>query len=174
MIVFDLQCADGGHVFEAWFGSSADYEEQKERGLVACPLCGSDQISKALMAPAVSAKSNRKGDQSIPSGESGQNIQHEQCGPDGQMPLPVSNDAPDPAQMKAMLETLARQQAKALEKSDYVGENFASEARAMHEGEKDDRPIHGQTSLEEAKALVEDGVPVAPLPLPIRPPKTDN
>lgn len=156
MIVFDLQCKDGGHVFEAWFGSSADFEDQRERGLVACPLCGSDQVSKAVMAPAVSAKGNSKEAR----GE--------------RRELAVSNEMPDPARMKAMLETLAREQAKALEKSDYVGEDFASEARAMHDGEIDERPIHGQTSLDEAKALVEDGVPVAPLPLPIRPPKTDN
>lgn len=153
MIVFDLQCADMGHVFEAWFGSSADYEGQRERGLVTCPICGSGKVEKALMAPAVGAKGNSKSEQKA---------------------LAVSNEAPDPAQMKAMLETLAKQQAKALEKSDYVGEDFAGEARAMHEGEIDDRPIHGQTSIDEAKALVEDGVPVAPLPLPIRPPKTDN
>ncbi|RED15916.1 DUF1178 family protein [Parasphingopyxis lamellibrachiae] len=154
MIVFDLQCEGAGHVFEAWFGSSADFEDQRERGLVACPLCGSDKVRKAIMAPAVGAKGNRQGSEG--------------------KELAVSNDMPEPAQMKAMLETLAREQAKALEKSDYVGKDFASEARAMHDGEIDDRPIHGQTSLDEAKALVEDGVPVAPLPLPIRPPKTDN
>ncbi len=167
MMVFDLQCKDAGHVFEAWFGSSADFEDQRERGLVACPLCGSEKVSKAVMAPAVGAKGNRSnghqsGHRSEPDGQGAQNA------------VAVSNDTPDPAQMKAMLETLAKHQAKALEKSDYVGEDFASEARAMHDGEKIERPIHGQTTLEEAKALVEDGVPVAPLPLPIRPPKTDN
>ena len=156
MIVFDLQCAAGGHVFEAWFGSSADYEEQQERGLVSCPLCGSDQVSKAVMAPAVGAKGNR------------------QSGQGGQKALAVSNDTPDPTKMKAMLDTLAREQAKALEKSDYVGDGFAQEARAMHDGEIDERPIHGESSLEDAKALVEDGIPIAPLPLPIRPPKSDN
>lgn len=156
MIVFDLQCKDGGHVFEAWFGSSADFEEQRERGLVSCPLCGSEQIGKAVMAPAVAAKGNSKDTR----GE--------------RRELAVSNDMPDPGQMKAMLETLAKEQAKALEKSDYVGEDFAREARAMHDGEIDERPIHGQTSLEDAKALLDDGVPVAPLPLPVRPPKSDN
>lgn len=163
MIVFDLQCKDAGHVFEAWFGSSGDFEDQRTRGLVSCPLCGSEKVSKAVMAPAVGAKGNR---------QSG--TQNSRGGQGEEKAVAVSNEMPDPAQMKAMLETLARQQAKALEKSDYVGEDFASQARAMHEGETDERPIHGQTTLEEAKALVEDGVPVAPLPLPIRPPKTDN
>ncbi|MEM8696709.1 MAG: DUF1178 family protein [Pseudomonadota bacterium] len=160
MIVFDLQCGDA-HVFEAWFGSSADYEEQREKGLVSCPICGSQDVGKALMAPAVGAKGNRKADVSAPGGA-------------GDKSVPVSNANPDAAQMKAMLETLAKEQAKALENSDYVGEKFADEARAMHDGEQDERPIHGQTSIEEAKALLEDGVPVAPLPLPIRPPKSDN
>ncbi|QLC23785.1 DUF1178 family protein [Parasphingopyxis algicola] len=161
MIVFDLQCSDAGHVFEAWFGSSADYEEQRGRGLVSCPICGSAKVGKAIMAPAVGAKGNRK-DETKP-GSAG-----------ADKPLAVSNADPDPAQRKAMLEALARQQAKALEKSDYVGEDFAAEARAMHDGEIDERPIHGRTSLDEAKELLADGVPVAPLPLPIRPPKSDN
>lgn len=161
MIVFDLRCADGGHVFEAWFGSSTDYDEQCKKGLVECPICGSGKIEKAMMAPAVGTKGNRKSDSVPPSKRDDKSVS-------------VSNSQADPAQMKAMLETLAKQQAKALENSDYVGENFATEARAMHEGEKDERPIHGQTSLDEAKALIEDGVPVAPLPLPVRPPKSDN
>ena len=59
MIVFDLKCEGQGHVFEAWFGSSADYADQKERGLLACPLCGDTRIGKALMAPAVAAKSTQ-------------------------------------------------------------------------------------------------------------------
>ncbi len=159
MIVFDLQCGGGAHVFEAWFGSSSDYEEQREKGLVSCPICGSAEISKAVMAPAVGAKGNQGGEgSSVPSDAA----------------LPVSNTNPDPAQMKAMLETLAKEQAKALENSDYVGDGFADEARAMHDGEIDDRPIHGQTSVEDAKALIDDGVPVAPLPLPIRSPKSEN
>ena len=152
MIVFDLQCGDAGHVFEAWFGSSSDYEAQREKGLVSCPICGSTEIAKALMAPAVGTKGNRKADAA----------------------LPVSNANPDPAQMKAMLESLAKEQAKALEESDYVGDKFADEARAMHDGEIDDRPIHGETTIDEAKSLLEDGVPVAPLPLPIRNPKSEN
>jgi hypothetical protein len=58
MIVFDLQC-DAAHVFEAWFGSSADYESQRERGLIACPFCENTAVTKAVMAPAVPAKGNR-------------------------------------------------------------------------------------------------------------------
>ncbi len=156
MIVFDLKCGDGGHVFEAWFGSSEDFAEQCERELVACPICGSTDIKKAAMAPSVGAKGNSKGD-SVP-------MRH------GDETGPAGGDA----EMKALLAKLAKAQAKALEKSDYVGDKFADEARAMHDGEKDDRPIHGETSLAEAKSLVEDGVPVAPLPFAVRRPEEQN
>jgi hypothetical protein len=154
MIVFDLKCAGAGHVFEAWFGSSEDYDGQKSRGLVTCPMCGSADIEKAAMAPAVPAKANAA------AGSSGQ--------------LAMSRGEPDPAQMKGLLEKVAKEQARLLEKSDYVGTDFADEARSMHDGEQKERPIHGETSLDEAKSLLEDGIQVAPLPLPVRPPKSDN
>lgn len=156
MIVFDLKCRASGHVFEAWFGSTADYEDQRVRGLVACPICGDDGVEKAVMAPAVSVKGNRV---SSPSSSTG---------------IPVVTGAQAPARVKELLGKLAKEQAKMLEKSDYVGKDFANRARAMHEGDEDHSPIHGETSLEEAKALLDDGVPVSSLPLPVRPPKSDN
>jgi hypothetical protein len=85
------------------------------------------------------------------------------------VPLRSSDGPPAPAEMKAMLKALAQAQAKALEGSEHVGARFASEARAMHEGDSPERPIHGQATIAEAKALVADGVPVAPLPLPLPP-----
>jgi hypothetical protein len=153
VIVFDLRC-DGGHVFEAWFGSSDDYEGQQARGLVSCPLCGSGEVGKAVMAPAVGAKGNQLPAPAAPN-----------------RPVPMQNGpTPSLEQMKAMLTALARAQAKALEGSEHVGKRFAEEARAIHDGEAPDRVIHGQATPEEARALVEDGVPVAPLPFPIVPP----
>ena len=146
MIVFDLSCATG-HIFEAWFGSSADYEDQRTRGLVACPICGQSQVEKAVMAPNVSAKSNSQ----TPSVE-------------------MRKGPPAPAEMKAALAALAKAQAKMLEGSEHVGSRFAAEARAIHDGDAPERAIHGQATVAEAKALVDDGVPVAPLPLPIVPP----
>lgn len=140
MIVFDLRCG-ADHVFEVWFGSSAAYEEQRARGLVACPVCGSTAVDKAIMAPRLSGGGG--GDRS-------------------------------PAEIKAMLGALAAAQSKALEKSRWVGRGFASEARAMHDGERAHEPIHGQASLAEAKALVADGIAVAPLPLPVVPPEQAN
>ena len=156
MIVFYLQCAQD-HVFEIWFGSSGDYETQKARGLVTCPYCGSAEIEKAVMAPNVAAKGNQRQDV-VPADAS----------------VPMAGGAVDPVQHKAMMAALAKVQAKMLEGSDNVGDRFADEARAMHLGEADARPIHGRTSIEEARALMEEGVPVAPLPLPVRDPGKVN
>jgi hypothetical protein len=133
MIVFDLQCRDGGETFEAWFRSSADYEEQREQGLVTCPVCQSSNVAKAPMAPRVPRK----------------------CG-----------DSP--------LARLAEIQAEMLKNSRWVGEKFADTARAMHSGEIERETVHGQATLEQAKSLADDGVPVAPLPLPVVPPTQVN
>lgn len=141
MIVFDLKCG-AGHVFEAWFGSGGDYDDQKRRGLLSCPICGDAGVGKALMAPAIPAK--------------------------GGGAAPSATDA------KAALATLAAMQAKLLARSEWVGGTFASEARAMHDGDKPHRSIHGQATLAEVKSLAEDGVPVAPLPLPVTPPGAEN
>jgi hypothetical protein len=145
MIVFDLRC-DGGHVFECWFGSSADYADQRDRGLVRCPLCDSEAVEKAVMAPNVAAKGNQR--------------------------TTAPARAADP--MKAALAALAQAQAKVLEGSEWVGPRFADRARAMHLGEETTAPIHGQATLQEARALVEEGVSVAPLPLPVIPPTARN
>ena len=146
MIVFDLACSQG-HVFEVWFGSSADYESQRERGLVSCAICGASEVGKAVMAPNVGAKGNQ-----------------------ASTVVPMRSGSPAPAELKAALAALAKAQAKALEGSEHVGARFAAEARAIHDGDAPERPIHGQATVHEAKALVEDGVPVVPLPLPVVPP----
>ncbi|HMI20786.1 MAG TPA: DUF1178 family protein [Sphingomonas sp.] len=148
MIVFDLACGQR-HVFEAWFGSTEDYESQRARGLVACPICGATEIGKAVMAPNVAPKGNQ-----------------------GNGIVPMQSGTP--TEMKKMLAALAKAQAQLLEKSEHVGAKFASEARAIHEGDAPERAIHGQATHEEARALVEDGVPVAPLPLPVVPPDTTH
>lgn len=139
MIVFDLKCAAAGHVFEAWFGSSGDYEEQRARGLVSCPVCGAGEVAKAPMAPAVPTKGGGAG--------------------------PALGEAEG---IKRMLAAAAAAQKKMLEKSEHVGGRFADEARAIHLGEAAARAIHGQATRDEAKGLIEDGIPVAPLPFPVR------
>lgn len=155
MIVFDLSCADG-HRFEGWFGSSADYDDQRARGLVACPHCGSAEIAKAPMAPAVPAKGNTRAEV-IPA----------------EARQPMAN-TPLPPEVQQALRQLAKAQAEALKNSTWVGEKFAEESRAMHYGERDAAPIHGQASIAEAKALIEEGVSVAPLPFPVAPPEKLN
>lgn len=140
MIVFDLRCAES-HVFEAWFASSAAYEEQRGKGLIACPVCGGTDVGKAVMAPNVAAKGNA---------------------------------GPPASVVKAAMAKLAAAQAKALEGSEWVGSRFPERARAMHAGEAPEAPIHGQATLAEAKALADEGVPVAPLPLPVVPPAARN
>ena len=153
MIVFDLACPDV-HVFEAWFGSTEEYEDQRARGLVSCPLCGSLEIAKAVMAPNVAPKAN----QLAPMRPS--------------KPLPMmAADGPAPAEIKQVLAKLAEMQSKALEKSEDVGQRFAIEARAIHEGDAPDRVIHGQATIDDARSLVEDGIGVMPLPFPVVPPK---
>ncbi|WP_019833144.1 DUF1178 family protein [Sphingomonas sp. PR090111-T3T-6A] len=138
MIVFDLNCG-GGHVFEAWFGSQDDYDGQRERGLVSCPVCGDGDVSKAPMAPRIS-----------------------------------TGEAKPPADPKAMMRALMAAQAKLLSGSEDVGGRFAEEARAIHLGDAEERLIHGRATPAEARMLVEEGVPVAPLPFPVRDPVRDN
>ena len=133
MIVFDLQCGDGCGAFEAWFLSSANYEEQRNAGLVQCPVCQSASVEKAPMAPRVP----RKG---------------------GSGPL---------AQLAAL-------QAEMLKNSRWVGSDFTETARAMHSGEIEPATVHGNATVEQAKSLAEDGVSVAPLPLPVIPPNQVN
>lgn len=130
MIKFSLRCTQG-HSFESWFQSGPAFDDLNERGLVTCPTCGSSDVSKALMAPAVTP----------------------------------ARKAPTPE----MQQKLAALRAEIEANTDYVGDRFAEEARAMYLGDIPDRPIHGEAKLEDAKALIEDGIPVLPLPfLPTR------
>ena len=151
MIVFDLACGTG-HVFEAWFGTSDDFEDQRDRGLLNCPICGASDVSKAMMAPNVAAKGNSR----------------------AAKPVPMRAGTPSPTEIKALLAALATAQAKALDGSEHVGRRFAEEARAIHDGEAEERPIHGEATHAEAKALIDEGVPVAPLLLPLIPPRASH
>jgi hypothetical protein len=147
MIVFDLLCAPSGHVFEAWFASSDAFETQKAGGLIHCPICSSGDVGKALMAPNIPAKSNRR---SV---------------------TVAKSETPD---AKTMLAALAKAQAAVLENSSWVGRDFATQARAMDAGEIDKASIHGEASHSEVKSLIEDGIEIAPLPLPVIPPNQSN
>lgn len=136
MIRYALKCAEG-HGFESWFQSAEAYDTLRDRKLVECPDCGDTHITKAMMAPPV---------------RPGRSVK-----PLSDAPLPAAK--PDP---KA--QAIAKLKAEVEANSDYVGMSFAKEARAIHEGTAPDRAIYGEAKPEEAKKLLEDGVPVAPLP----------
>jgi hypothetical protein len=154
MIVFDLSCGQG-HAFEGWFGSSADFANQQARGLLCCPQCGTADVIKAPMAPAVPMKGNQRA----------------AAAPDA--PQGVSN-APMPPEVQQALVKLAQAQARALKDSTWVGKKFADDARAMHYGDRDPAPIHGEASPAEARQLIDEGIAVAPLPFPVAPPEELN
>jgi hypothetical protein len=162
MIIFDLKCAPQGHVFEAWFGSSEDYQAQQARGLVSCPLCGAAEVAKAVMAPAVGAKGNRRS--AAPS---------ETCGGEA-APAAPGLFSGDPEMVKQMLAAAAVVQRRLLAGSESVGDRFAEEARAIHLGESDARSIHGRATRAEAESLIEEGIAVAPLPFPVVEPGEEN
>ena len=150
MIVYDLSC-DAGHRFEGWFGSSADYVSQRERRLVACPHCGSGEIEKAPMAPAVPRKGNRQSE-----------------------PKQTNAGGAIPPEAAAVLKKLAELQAEVLRSSTWVGEDFPEQSRAIHYGEREAEPIHGKATWDEAKALIEEGITIAPLLFPVAPPEELN
>ncbi|MFW2587742.1 DUF1178 family protein [Sagittula sp. SSi028] len=135
MIQFALKC-DQGHSFDSWFQSAAAYDKLRAAGHVACAVCGSAEVEKALMAPRVN-----HGDTAAAK------------------PAPLSEPAADPAQ-----QALAALKAHVEQNTDYVGRNFTTEARKMHSGDAPERAIWGEAKPEEAKALIDDGIQIAPLP----------
>lgn len=136
MIRYALKCAEG-HAFDSWFRGSAAYESLAAAGQLSCAVCGSPKVEKSIMAPAVG------------------NTTAEADSP----PAPSLSKPAHPAEqaLRALREHLSRN-------ADYVGNEFASEARRIHDGEAEARGIWGEATPEDAKSLKEDGIPVAPLP----------
>jgi len=143
MIRYSLKCPDQ-HMFDSWFQSTAAFDTLLQTGHLSCPICGSSRIDKALMAPAVR-----------PARQTGSTVTS--TAPEAKTP---DLTTPTTDLEKAM----AAMRRKVEENSDYVGLNFAAEARAMHDGDAPERPIYGEARPEDARRLIEDGVPVAPLP----------
>lgn len=169
MIVFDLECRDGGHKFEGWFGSSDDFAQQQERGLISCPHCGSERVGKALMAPRIARKGNQLPEPAAPKAE--RMPVPADAGQESAMPMA---SAPLPPQAMALMHKLAKMQAEVLKSSKFVGANFADDARAMHYGERETETIHGQATQAQAKELMEEGIELAILPFPVVPPEQAN
>ncbi len=130
MIQYALKC-ENDHQFDSWFQSASAFDALQKAGHLACAVCGSAKVQKAIMAPRVAAKDGK--DES-------------KLGPNEQE------------------QALAALKQHVEENADYVGSNFAEEARSMYLGATPERAIYGEANGAEAKALIEDGVPVAPLP----------
>ena len=143
MIRYTLKCPDD-HQFDSWFQSSEAFEKLCASGMITCTTCGSSDISKSVMSPRI--RPSRSASKAMKPAET--------------RPL-VGPSSSEEALKRKMLAEL---QAKVEANSDYVGMEFAREARAIHTGEAPERPIYGEARIDEAKSLIEDGVPVAPLP----------
>ena len=146
MIQFSLKCSED-HSFDSWFQSSDAFEKLKKSGMVTCPMCGTHEVEKAIMAPRV--RPSRSG--AAPT--------------DAEPPeLPAETMHALTAPSSPAEAVLAELKQKIKDNSEYVGNNFAKEARKIHDGDAPERSIYGEAKAEDAKKLIEDGVPVAPLP----------
>jgi hypothetical protein len=152
MIRYSLRC-DKDHSFESWFQSSSAYDSQIKRKLVTCPVCGTAKVDKAIMAPRIVSKKGRdkapapveaSAEVAAPAAES--------------TPLMMAQERELRAKIKELRDHIVKN-------ADNVGERFPNEARKMHYGDIEHRPIYGEASPEEAKALIDEGVEVAPLPV---------
>jgi len=150
MIRYALVC-DEAHEFESWFASAGAYDEQARRGFVTCPFCNSPRVSKAIMAPNVA---RRDREEAMPAPAAVQTSQ----GPQSQDMLLVDSKM---AEVRAMVRALRE---KIMEHTTDVGAAFPEEARKIHDGDAEARPIRGQASWDEARALIEDGVEIMPIP----------
>ncbi len=171
MKVLNLQCA-GMHTFEGWFGSEEDYQSQRERGLVACPLCADTEVRKLPSAPrlnlgAAEPRQSKPVPQESPSATTGA------VTPSSNLPAQPTAETvasslaqvhPEAAEM--VQEAWMKMVKHVIANTEDVGQNFAEEARKIHYGESEERNIRGQASVEETKDLIEEGIDVLPLPVP--------
>jgi hypothetical protein len=153
MIHYNLRC-ERGHAFESWFQSSAAYESQEKRKLVNCPVCGSARVERAIMAPQIVSKKGRDS-APIPA-------------PAAAPPTDVTTPASTPllmAQERELRAKIKELRDHIVKNADNVGERFPNEARKMHYGDIEHRPIYGEASPDEARSLIDEGVEVSPLPV---------
>ena len=152
MIRYSLRC-DRGHAFESWFQSSSTYEQQEKRKLVNCPTCGSDKVERAIMAPQIVSKKGHETPAPAPAPAASTEV----TAP-GSTPLLMAQERELRAKLKELRDHIVKN-------ADNVGERFPNEARKMHYGDIEQRPIYGEASPEEARSLIEEGVEVSPLPV---------
>jgi hypothetical protein len=153
MIRYSLRC-EHDHAFESWFQDSSAYDTQVKRKLVSCPVCSSVRIEKAIMAPRIVGKKGRERAEPAPAA------------------APAPSEAPAPtstplvmAQERELRAKLKELRDHIVKNADNVGEQFPNEARKMHYGDIEHRPIYGEASPEEARSLVDEGIEVSPLPV---------
>jgi len=151
MIRYNLRC-ERGHAFESWFQSSTAYESQEKRKLVNCPACGSAKVERAIMAPQIVGKMSR--DLAAPAA----------AAPSSDVTAPASTPLMM-AQERELRVKLKELRDHIVKNADNVGERFPVEARKMHYGDIEHRPIYGEASPDEARSLIEEGVEVSPLPV---------
>jgi hypothetical protein len=150
MIRYSLHC-DRGHAFESWFQSSSAYESQEKRKLVNCPVCGSAKVERAIMAPQIVSGKDRGSPVPAPTAAA------EVTAPSS-TPLMMAQERELRAKLKELRDHIVKN-------ADNVGEQFPNEARKMHYGDIEHRPIYGEASPDEARALIDEGVEVSPLPV---------
>jgi hypothetical protein len=152
MIHYNLRCARG-HAFESWFQSSSAYETQEKRKLVNCPVCGSAEVERAIMAPQIVSKKGREVAVTAPATAPATEV-----APPASTPLLMAQERELRTKLKELRDHIVKS-------ADNVGERFPVEARKMHYGDIEHRPIYGEASPDEARALIEEGVEVTPLPV---------
>jgi hypothetical protein len=175
MKVLDLQCAQG-HSFEGWFGSQDDYDSQRARGLVTCPVCNDCEILKKLSAPRLNLGHGVAPDPAFtPTGsqEAGGSTSHLPADAPAQVQPPefglagLNPELPlKPDTLQQMQAALTKMVRHVMANTEDVGPQFAEEARKIHYGEREERNIRGQATREETEALLEEGIEVMPLPVP--------
>jgi hypothetical protein len=152
MIRYTLRC-ERGHAFESWFQSSSAYEAQEKRKLVNCPACGSAKVERAIMAPQIVTKRGRGDAAPAPAPAATTDV----TAPSS-TPLMMAQERELRAKIKELRDHIVKN-------ADNVGERFPNEARKMHYGDIEHRPIYGEASPDEARSLIEEGVEVSPLPV---------
>ncbi|WP_047307366.1 DUF1178 family protein [Rhodopseudomonas palustris] len=158
MIRYSLRC-DKGHVFESWFQSSSAYDSQVRRKLVSCPQCDSVKVEKAIMAPQIVGKKGRgRAPEPAAADPAATNPPAEAASANSPTPLLMAQERELRAKLKELRDHIVKT-------ADNVGERFPEQARAMHYGDIEHRPIYGEASPTEAKALIDEGIEVAPLPV---------
>jgi hypothetical protein len=153
MIRYTLRC-DHGHGFESWFQNSSAYDSQVKRKLVSCPACGSAKVEKAIMAPQIGKKKGRAPAPAVAAAPSAAT----ETGSDTSTPLMMAQEAELRAKIKELRDHVTKN-------ADNVGEKFPDEARKMHYGDIEHRPIYGEASPDEARSLIDEGIEVSPLPV---------